>query len=668
MKRFLFLLLAVMLVLAFAACSDEPEENPGNSVSNGENISADDEPYEGDERKEVSADKYENAVEIVLSKEKITVDGKNPEESDCVTVGGEIIYYHDMDNYQSGNKYGNGTESDKHTEEEAAEHTLVTITKPGEYFVRGELKGQLAIDLGDEAEKDPNAKVTLILGGVDINCEIAPAVIFYNVYECETLEAEPTAEVDTTAAGANVIIADESVSNINGANVAKIYKDNSDEKKLHKYDGAFYSKMTMNIDGEEENSGVLNVNAENEGIDSEMHLTINGGIININSKDDGINTNEDGISVTTINGGKLTIVGGTGTEGDGIDSNGWIVINGGEILAFSNERSGDGGIDSDNGTYINGGKVLAFGSRSDGVSKDSKQLFATIDFKTDVTAESIIELVSADGKTIRAESERAFRSMVISDESFTEGSEYSFYVNGVLQEYEIVYSSENIFGEDFFGNFNFEEKIPDLDDKRNSYKTPEGLDEWMESEKDMPEEIRSWIEAMAGISDKFGNGMEMFGGDKAEEPPMDMPKEENPKTDFLTPDEDIDRTIFVITKESPYFSGVSDSEKATGKESVSFTIDGETRIEDIYVGDKTDIKSIECSKNISEKYIKLTLMYTGRDTNKDLTRSCLLSDGYKKVNELFNDLPTGDYRLIVEVTGENENYRGIQYFSFDVLE
>lgn len=130
--------------------------------------------------------------------------------------------------------------------------------------------------------------------------------------------------VDGEAAGteeasvyvANVIIADGTENTVNGSYVARIYEPDSvvlnedeteveDAKKLHKYDAAFYSRMTMNVNGEEKGDGVLIINAENEGLDSELHLTINGGNININSGNDGINTNEDGVSVTTVNGGTV---------------------------------------------------------------------------------------------------------------------------------------------------------------------------------------------------------------------------------------------------------------------------------------------------------------------------------------------------------------------------
>ena len=91
---------------------------------------------------------------------------------------------------------------------------------------------------------------------------MASAIIFYNVYECGSKDSETASkDVDTSKAGANVIIADGTENNINGSYVAKIYKsvtlsedgtEVTDSKKLHKYDGAFYSKMSMNVsDGEE---------------------------------------------------------------------------------------------------------------------------------------------------------------------------------------------------------------------------------------------------------------------------------------------------------------------------------------------------------------------------------------------------------------------------------
>lgn len=157
---------------------------------------------------------------------------------------------------------------------------------------------------------------------MDISCSVVPAVIFYNVYECGTTDEEQaTKDVDTSAAGANVIIADGSENHVSGSYVARIYESYElsedgtevvDSKKLHKYDGAFYSKMSMNVDGGEAGTGILNITAKNEGLDSGLHLTINGGNLNI-------------------------IVDRAAGEGDGIDSNGWLVINGGTIYSVKDD-------------------------------------------------------------------------------------------------------------------------------------------------------------------------------------------------------------------------------------------------------------------------------------------------------------------------------------------
>lgn len=154
----------------------------------------------------------------------------------------------------------------------------------------------------------------------------------------------------------------------------------------------------MNISGEKENTGVLEINAENEGLDSEMHLTVNGGIINISSGNDGINTNEDGVSVTTVNGGKLTIyvTGDTG-EGDGIDSNGWLVINGGTVIARACSDSADAGIDSDMGIHINGGTVIASGHMLDRI-EDGGQNYAVFTFAEKQKGNETVSLKNTEEK------------------------------------------------------------------------------------------------------------------------------------------------------------------------------------------------------------------------------------------------------------------------------
>lgn len=380
-------------------------------------------------------------VNISFSDEEILADGVAVTENtgDAVYVARDIIYY------QAGQAigYGDGGEENAHTAEEANAHQVVHITKPGTYRLSGTLsKGQVAVDLGKDAKEDPTAVVTLILDGVDITCQVAPAVIFYNVYECGD-EDNPTKDVDTSAAGANVMIADGKENNINGSYVAKIYKPESvklsedgtqveEAKKLHKYDGAFYSKMSMNVFGEKKGTGVLNIRAANEGLDSEMHLTLNGGNINIFSGNDGINTNEDGISVTTVNGGSLTVtVTGETGEGDGIDSNGWLVINGGTVIASACAHSADAGIDSDMGIHINGGTVIAGGSMLDRIEAGG-QTYAVFSLMQRGNGETPLSLKKEDGTVVAEISlPNAFSTLIYSSPDL-EGGAYTLW-NGDTQ-------------------------------------------------------------------------------------------------------------------------------------------------------------------------------------------------------------------------------------------
>ena len=410
MKRITALALALALAVSLTACGTKTETQEETKTT------------------------YDDATVILLSDDGITVDGA-PASTDAtaaVYTANDIVFYLEGQDFT----YGEGTEADGHSQAEADAHTVVHITQPGTYVLSGTLSaGQVAVDLGEDAEEDPGAVVTLVLNGVDITCAVAPAVIFYNVYECGSTDTESaTKDVDTSAAGANVIIADGTVNNITGSYVARIYKPGSvelnedgtevvDSKKLHKYDGAFYSKMSMNVDGGEQGTGVLNIDAENEGLDSELHLTVNGGNINITSGNDGINTNEDGVSVTTINGGTLTIaVDGATGEGDGIDSNGWPAVHGGTVITAACGDSQDAGIDSDNGIYINGGTVAASGNMLDRIDGGA-QPYVVFGFGQRQQGGTTVTLKAEDG-TVAGEWTPAndFTYLVFSSPALAEGT------------------------------------------------------------------------------------------------------------------------------------------------------------------------------------------------------------------------------------------------------
>ena len=100
--------------------------------------------------------------------------------------------------------------------------------------------------------------------------------------------------IDFTKAGAQIIIADDSINYLTG-----------DEDG--KQNGAFSSAITVHITGEEKSNGKLYIIGKMEGLEVNKHMCISGSYISIASQDDGINTKTDKDSVIYIKGGKVIV-------------------------------------------------------------------------------------------------------------------------------------------------------------------------------------------------------------------------------------------------------------------------------------------------------------------------------------------------------------------------
>lgn len=420
------LLLMITLTIGLAGCgkADTKTETKQETVSEAVEV-----------EESVEEEVVSDIVKIQLSNEEILVNEEKISEDTEAAVykANDIIFYLK----DQGIEYGNGTEADAHSQIEADAHTVVHITEPGTYELNGTLEaGQIFVDLGDGTKDEEEATVTIILRNADITCTVAPAIFFYRTYECagDVDEENAVMDVDTATAGANLVLAEGSKNKVYGSYVAEIYESCElneegteviDSKRLHKYDGAVYSRRSMNVSG----TGSLEVVAENEGICSEMHLTINGGNIDIKSGNDGINTSEDHISVFTMNDGNLDIqVTGETGEGDGIDSNGWLIVNGGIVNSFACETSMDSGIDADQGIYINGGVVVATGNMPAEIG-DGKLTTISFSSREKLDPGKKYEVKNTEGNVVlEAELKNVFTMLSVASEDIVAEDTYALWL------------------------------------------------------------------------------------------------------------------------------------------------------------------------------------------------------------------------------------------------
>ncbi len=119
-------------------------------------------------------------------------------------------------------------------------------------------------------------------------------------------------------------------------------------------------------------------------------------------------------------------------EGDGIDSNGNVVVNGGVIVVNGPTTAGNGAFDYDGSATINGGIALMVGPADMVQSFTSgDQPFGSV--RTSGKAGDLVTLADADGKAIISmTAEKAFQSVVASAPDLVEGQTYQVIVGGTL--------------------------------------------------------------------------------------------------------------------------------------------------------------------------------------------------------------------------------------------
>lgn len=296
------------------------------------------------------------------------------------------------------------THPDVSDENKELANKIITITKGGVYRLTGKIENaQIRVEV------DKTEDITLILDNATITCKTAPAILINSAAD------------DEVAGEARAKLIIENENKIIGSHVAKYFDEAGNKIKN---DAAISSKVSLLIEGE----GSLKVNADNEGIESKMHLTLNSGTIEIFSGDDALNASEDGVSHITINGGSVyAIVQNESGEGDGIDSNGYITINGGFVSAQAHPTSQDSGLDADLGIIINGGTVIATGNMYEGIEESSTQQFMQLYFsETQKNTDLIVITDDTNTPVIAFKPINSFTILECSSPLFKDGTYYVY--------------------------------------------------------------------------------------------------------------------------------------------------------------------------------------------------------------------------------------------------
>lgn len=338
----------------------------------------------------------------------------------------------------------------------------VYITLGGNYILSGELSDGSVIVNAPE-----NAKVRLLLNGVQINCSDTAAL--YVEQSDKTVVTAADGTENTISGGADFdenskidgAVYSKSDLSLNGGgtlNVNAEYKHalvcNDDlvitsltlnatapQDTVHANDSVRIKEANINLTAGDDGitvsnddstdylyiaSGNIVINECYEGLEA-ADITIDGGKIIVYSEDDGFNS----MSLMTVNDGDISVINTNGNDADGFDSNGSIVINGGTVyISLKNSASNsvfDYGNENGGEFVINGGTIVAAGGASMAESVSDTSLQASVMYypSENISGSSTVTLSDADGNVLLSqEVEQSFSEVTISTFELEVGQTY----------------------------------------------------------------------------------------------------------------------------------------------------------------------------------------------------------------------------------------------------
>lgn len=194
-------------------------------------------------------------------------------------------------------------------------------------------------------------------------------------------------------------------------------------------DDAVHAEKLLSVTG-----GKIAVSRCYEGLEA-AKVEISGGEIGVIAADDGINA-ADGTQNPmgqANNNCHIIISGGivcVNAEGDGVDSNGSLLISGGELYVSGPQNGANAALDSDGGILINGGYLFAVGPLGmvETPASNSGQNCVSYAYSGTISAGTVLSLTDSEGKAIFSyTAEKACRSVIISCPELVKGSAYKIY-------------------------------------------------------------------------------------------------------------------------------------------------------------------------------------------------------------------------------------------------